>query len=155
NSDVIENAEEGSLSVPVVSGDAGSTSGASGSINTSAAFLAQLIGQDIPSDVQSTLSGVLAGYEKMVATTYVKYKPSDATHPPPAPSGLFGRLLQEEKSVQPQITQQAQQTAQVAQVTASAEQNVPVQAATITQAAQDAPDITETDDSGDDSTFTF
>lgn len=65
-------------------------------------FIAQLIGQrqDVPQALQDTLSNVLALYDEIVARKFVQYKPSNATLPPPAPSGVFGRILQQSAPVE-------------------------------------------------------
>jgi hypothetical protein len=57
-----------------------------------ATFLTQLIAQDLSPPVQT----ILMQYEKLVAFSNVKYKPSNAFRPEPAPSGEFGRILQQE-----------------------------------------------------------
>lgn len=74
------------------------------SLNASAqaAFVAQLAAQDMSPEGQTAL----AEYEKMVVYSDVKYKPSNATKPAPMPSGVFGRIMQEER-VAPRVTVQA------------------------------------------------
>lgn len=64
-----------------------------------ATFLAQLIGQDVPVAFQQSVASVLAGYEQLAALSFVKYKPSNASLPPPPPIGVFGRILQQQKAV--------------------------------------------------------
>ena len=59
-----------------------------------ATFLAQLMGQDGSPATQ----GILVEYEKLVSISNVKYKPSNAMKPPPAPAGVFGKILQQEKA---------------------------------------------------------
>lgn len=60
----------------------------------STAFVTQMIGQDTSQAAKS----ILVEYEELIALSYVKYRPSNATLPPPEPVGLFGKLLQQEKS---------------------------------------------------------
>ena len=98
-----------------------------------APFLAQMMGQDLSPEAH----GVLVQYERLMSMSAVKYKPSNATMPQPEPSGVFGRILQEEQAAAPRqaAMQQAQATAApVAQekaATLSAQANVqPVRAAT-------------------------
>lgn len=55
-----------------------------------ATFLAQLIAQG-----SGETAAILAQYEKMVAYSNVKYKPSNAFKPPAEPLGVFGHLLQQ------------------------------------------------------------
>lgn len=72
---------------------------ASGSLAAGAGvtFFAQVIGQGASLEAQ----GMLVQYEKMVALAQVKYKPSNASLPPPEPAGVFGRILQQEKAAPP------------------------------------------------------
>lgn len=91
------------LAVPVVDGDAmtGAIDGMASS-KIPATFLAQMIGQEVPPALQGTLSNVLAAYDQLVANSFVKYKPSNATVPAPAPAGVFGRILaQDQPAPQP------------------------------------------------------
>lgn len=65
-----------------------------------ATFIAQLISQDISPPAQT----ILVQYEKLVAISNVKYKPSNASKPAAAPSSAFGQILQQSKpavNVQP------------------------------------------------------
>jgi len=65
--------------------------------------------------------GYLQVYEEMVAASQVKYKPSDATMPKPAPNDLFSKMLAEEKThVSQMITQQPK--AAVEQVASTVQQ---------------------------------
>lgn len=57
-------------------------------------FLAQLAGQD--NSPQSNV--ILVQYEKLIAYSNVKYKPSNALKPEAEPAGVFGRILQQEKT---------------------------------------------------------
>ena len=56
-------------------------------------FLSQWLGQDDAAITQK----LLAEYERLISYGDVKYKPSNASKPLPAPSNLFGKLLREEK----------------------------------------------------------
>ncbi len=47
---------------------------------------------------QGAFASMMIEYEKLVAFSQVKYKPSLATQPPPAPSGLFGKIMQQQKA---------------------------------------------------------
>ncbi len=60
-----------------------------------ATFIAQLISQGVP------ITGLLLEYEKLISFSNVKYKPSNAHKPPPPPAGVFGRILQQEKTAAP------------------------------------------------------
>jgi hypothetical protein len=62
-----------------------------------ATFIAQLLSQGTP------ISGLLLEYEKLVSFSNVKYKPSNALKPAPAPAGVFGRILHQEKAVLPPV----------------------------------------------------
>jgi hypothetical protein len=98
--------------------------------NIPATFLAQLIAQNVPVELQSTLSGVLVQYEKMLNNSLVKFGNSYASlPPPPQPSNSFGALLQKEKS------------APVTEPTAALARQQPAQPATPVPAptVQDAP----------------
>lgn len=66
--------------------------------NVQSAFIAQLAGQDDSPETQ----GLLVQYEKQIAISNVKYKPSLAFKPQPEPSSVFGRILQSEKTAPPQ-----------------------------------------------------
>jgi hypothetical protein len=55
-------------------------------------FLAQLLGQSV-GDADLATQGILVEYEKLVAISNVKYKPSNALKPLPDLSGVFGSLL--------------------------------------------------------------
>jgi hypothetical protein len=92
------------LSVPVIEGE-GAT-GAVDSVASSkipAAFLAQIIGQDVPPSLQGALSNVLASYDQLVVNSFVKYRPSNAQLPPPPPSGVFGKILAQENNAPPVV----------------------------------------------------
>jgi hypothetical protein len=91
------------LSVPVIaaSGEVGTSGNPTPSASVPAAFLAQLIGQQVPASLQGTLSSVLVAYDQLVANSFVKYKPSNATLPPPPPSGVFGKFLAQENPPAP------------------------------------------------------
>lgn len=88
------------------------------SSSVQATFLAQLISQDASPET----TGILVQYEKLVAFSNVKYKPSNAMKPAPEPSGVFGKLLQEERAEPPRVEvppvppmhEQAEQAAAVA-----------------------------------------
>ena len=56
-------------------------------------FFAQLIGQGGGEDAHA----LLVVYEKLVEIAQVRYKPSNADLPAPEPSGVYGRILQQEK----------------------------------------------------------
>jgi len=60
-------------------------------------FLAQLAGQE--DSPQANV--ILVQYEKLVAFSNVKYKPSNALKPEAEPAGIFGRIMQEEKTSAP------------------------------------------------------
>jgi hypothetical protein len=84
-----------------------------------ATFLAQVIGQDLTAESRV----VLVQYERIMRLGDVKYKPSNATLPMPDPAGIFGRLLQEEKSLRvspPQAPPPAAEEAAVSADTATA-----------------------------------
>jgi hypothetical protein len=57
-------------------------------------FFAQLLGQGGGENARA----LLVVYEKLLSLSQVRYKPSNALAPLPQPSGVFGRLLQQEKS---------------------------------------------------------
>ena len=63
-----------------------------------AAFLAQLISQEVPAAMQETFRGVLAQYETMVVNGFTKYKPSNAGIPKPAPASAFAELLHQDNA---------------------------------------------------------
>jgi hypothetical protein len=132
------------LSVPVVSAETGGgTAGSITSSNIPAPFLAQIIGQDVPVALQNTLSNVLAAYDQLVVNSFVKYRPSDATVPPPAPAGVFGRLLAQEQPSQPVAQpqpsvaeppqQQAQQPAPPVQAEPQIQPALPAQTAQVAE----------------------
>lgn len=86
-----------SIYIPIIQGGTGlpaSFSGDGGSGFGSSGFLAQLIGQG------GGAPALLAVYEEMVQNAQVRYMPSRATEPPPAPVGVYGRFLQEAKAAQ-------------------------------------------------------
>lgn len=64
-------------------------------LGTPTGFLAQVIGQDFSPAAQS----VLAAYERLVAISQVKYKPSNAGKPAPEPTGVYARQLAQQRSV--------------------------------------------------------
>jgi len=63
-----------------------------------AAFIAQLVSQEIPPAQRSAYSGVLEQYEKIVANSFVKYKPSNAGIPQFTPEHAFQQTLHEESA---------------------------------------------------------
>lgn len=70
------------------------SSGGSGfTIGAQTSFFAQLIGQGGSQEADA----LLEVYEHLVRIGQVRYKPSDAQLPEPAPAGVFGKLLQQEK----------------------------------------------------------
>ena len=85
------------------------------SLNASTTFMAQLMSQDNSPYARS----VMSEYEKLVALSQVKYKPSNASLPEPEPSSVFSQILKQEQqaksSPQPALMTQA--------MTASAQQN--------------------------------
>lgn len=114
----------------------GASSGLSASVQ--ATFLAQMLGQDYDGAPTEAMKSILVEYEKLIAYSYVKYKPSNAMLPPPEPAGLFGKLLQQEKAARA-VPQSA------AEATARAVQATPVAAiATSVPAARPAPTATRT-----------
>jgi hypothetical protein len=129
--------------VPVAEGDA--ADGAIGGIVSSkipATFLAQIIGQGVPPAMQSALSNVLAAYDQLVFNGFVKYRPSNATLPPPAPASVFGKLLaQEQPAPQPVRVEAPAPQPQPERVQQTAQQNIPVQPvpATAPEIKQAAP----------------
>jgi hypothetical protein len=74
-------------------------------VNAQATFLTQLLSQDAAPPIPT----ILLQYEKLVALGNVKYKPSNAFKPVPAPANTFGKILQE-GSAAPTVT--VQHTAQ-------------------------------------------
>jgi hypothetical protein len=94
---VIENIPAISVAAASNPNNAVASSGqATQSSGVNATFLAQLIGQQVPPAMQGALSGVLAAYDQLVMASYVKYRPSNAQLPPPAPSGVYERILQQQ-----------------------------------------------------------
>jgi|GEM_PF-2400123 len=72
-----------------------SLSAVDGGFETQSAFFAQVIAQ------QGDTSGVpdfFALYDKLAAFRQVRYQPSEAYKPPPEPVGIFGRILQQQKT---------------------------------------------------------
>lgn len=65
------------------------------SLSAQTTFFAQLMSQDNSSLTQ----GMLSEYERIVAMSQVKYKPSNAMMPEPEPMNLFSQILQQEKTV--------------------------------------------------------
>ena len=65
--------------------------------NAPTVFLAQLAAQEQSPQAR----GILVQYEKLVAFSNVKYKPSDAFKPEEEPAGVFGRLLHNEPGPPP------------------------------------------------------
>jgi hypothetical protein len=106
-------------------------------------FLAQLLAQQ-PGG-QGTLAGMMVEYEKLVVFSQVKYKPSNATLPPPQPAGLFGKMMQLEKAAPAQPP--------AAQMMADAPDAAPVlvRATVPARASSQAPD---TDAPSQDEVFT-
>lgn len=103
-----------------------SFSTASASLSASAMFATQLLAQD------ASGGEILASYEELVAAAQVKYKPSDATLPPPAPNNLFAKMLAETQTQQRaqlhiQTQQHPKETATQAAVQAplSSAKNIP------------------------------
>lgn len=86
--------------VPVASASTAAAAGSQSSVapGIPAAFIAQLVGQQMPVALQGALGGVLAEYEKMIVSSFTKYRPSNASLPPPPPSGVYGRILQQERA---------------------------------------------------------
>ncbi len=58
-----------------------------------ATLLAQMMGQNLPPEVQNSLRGVLNEYEKIIINSYVKYKPSNASLPQAEPASTFNQML--------------------------------------------------------------
>jgi hypothetical protein len=67
-----------------------SLSTANATLSATAMFATQLLSQDAQAGGQ-----FLSEYEAIVAASQVKYMPSNATQPQPAPNNLFARLLSE------------------------------------------------------------
>lgn len=86
------------LPVPVANPDAGPASRAAAiaSAPVSATFLAQLIAQNVPTALQGTFNGLLSEYEKIVANSFIKFKPSFASLPQAQPSNSFESLLKQQ-----------------------------------------------------------
>ncbi len=63
------------------------------SLNASTTFMAQLMSQDSSPYARS----VMSEYEKLVALSQVKYKPSNASLPEPEPSSVFSQMLKQEQ----------------------------------------------------------
>lgn len=91
------------------------SSSAAAALPAQATFIAQLMGQDTSPATQV----VLVEYEKMLSLSNVKYKPSDAAKPQAQPSGLFNRILQEEKAPAPTAQQVDSEPAHTLQVAAA------------------------------------
>lgn len=93
---------------------------AGGSPSAQAAFIAQLVSQEIPPSQRATYSGVLEQYEKIVANSFVKYKPSNAGIPQFTPEHAFQQTLHDEpvrfEAPQPAPQQPAPQPQAQAQV---------------------------------------
>lgn len=81
------------------------TSRPSPSIQLPTTFLAQLLGQIGGPGPDSITQGILVEYEKLVALSNVKYKPSNALKPPPDLSGAFDKLLKASAPVPPPAPQ--------------------------------------------------
>jgi hypothetical protein len=62
------------------------------------AFLAQLLGQTLSAEMDSVTQSLLVEYEKLVFLSNVKYKPSNAFKPPPAPLSIFDGVLRETRA---------------------------------------------------------
>jgi hypothetical protein len=131
-------------SVPVVEGDAATgTAGNISSTKIPATFLAQMIGQDVPPALQGALSNVLASYDQLVANSFVKYKPSNATVPPPPPTGVFGRFLAQEHVAPPQPVRAQPEPVRVEQLqSVRAQQPQEISVEQVARAA--APEIKQT-----------
>src|SRR5688500_7077465 len=67
-------------------------------VNLPTAFLAQLLGQSLPAEIGGSTQTLLIEYEKLIALSNVKYKPSNAFKPPPLPASIFGAILQQEQA---------------------------------------------------------
>lgn len=94
------------------------------SLSASAMFAAQALAQDTGS------SALLATYEAFAQAAAVKYMPSNATKPEPAPNNLFARMLAETKG-QPapqKIDVPVQQVAKEAALQPAAQVQAQVQA---------------------------
>jgi hypothetical protein len=77
----------------------GSPSMRSGSpLGMPTAFLAQLLGQSLSAEMDSITQSLLVEYEKLVFLSNVKYKPSNAFKPPPAPLSIFDGVLRETRA---------------------------------------------------------
>lgn len=61
---------------------------------TPATLIAQLMGAPISSET-GQLQVILQAYERIVANSQIKYRPSDATKPQVEPAGVFGKLLEQ------------------------------------------------------------
>ena len=102
-----------------------SSNSADGIATAQTNFFAQLIGQGGGQDAHS----LLVVYERLVENSQVRYKPSNADLPAPAPSGVYGRILQQEKQqVQdiPQIVLPQPRAATTADAPAAAAASLPV-----------------------------
>ena len=86
-------------------------------------FFAQLLGQGGGEDARA----LLVVYEKLLSLSQVRYKPSNASAPAPEPSGVFGRLLLQEKQERIEVkTHTPISTADVAEEVASTGVDAPL-----------------------------
>jgi hypothetical protein len=93
---------------------------------------------------------LLTEYEKLVAFSQVKYKPSNASLPEPEPANLFGQLLKETaRQPEPAATTAARMAAQQASAPATA---VQVAAAPTASSKPAAPAGTQNSESESNST---
>lgn len=101
------------------------------SVGAPATFLAQLIGQSLPSS-STAASSFLAQYEQMVINSYVKYGNSYATFPRPvAEPSPYDKFVEQQRAAQPAPQPAAQPQPQPA----AAQQAPPPQAAPFIAAA--------------------
>ncbi len=92
---------------------------ASASLSASSMLATQFLSQDAHAG-----DAFFAVYEEMVATSQVKYKPSDAGAPQPAPNNLFAKMLAETQTqTNVRVNIQAQQAPKEA-VAQAAPQNI-------------------------------
>lgn len=69
-----------------------------GNLGMPTAFLAQLLGQTLSAEIDSVTQSLLVEYEKLVFLSNVKYKPSNAFKPPPAPVSIFDTVLRDTRT---------------------------------------------------------
>lgn len=107
-----------------------SAAGTSPVISLPTNFIAQILGQDISGNLDSVTRGILVAYERLVALSDVKYKPSNALKPSGGPAGAFSELVQQN----PPVQQSAAPVAEIAAEAPSVQNDVPVETAAQTEA---------------------